>query len=62
LSDEPLSDNEADDLLKAARDALGDRPGASVAANTALATARRALTLLSLGLINSGINSERRES
>ncbi len=56
--DKPLSDNEADDRLKAAREALGDAPGATVAANTALEAARRALSLLSLGLISA---SERRE-
>ncbi len=32
--DKPLSDNQADDRLKAARDALGDAPSASVHANT----------------------------
>jgi hypothetical protein len=51
----PLSDNEADDLLKAARAALGEAKGESIAADTALTTARNALTLISLGLIKSGL-------
>lgn len=49
--DKPLSDNAADDRLKAALAALGSAPGASVHADTALAAARKALALLSLGLI-----------
>ena len=47
----PLSDNEADDRLKAALAALGEAPGASTIADAALETARRALSLLSIGLI-----------
>ena len=47
----PLSENEADDRLKAALNALGEAPGITVAADTALAAARRALWLISLGLI-----------
>lgn len=52
----PLSDNEADDRLKAALDVLGDEPGATIEANTALEAARRALNMLSLGLISAGLN------
>jgi hypothetical protein len=53
----PLSDNEADDRLKATLNALGEAPGVTVAADadTALAAARKALSLLSLGLIAAGV-------
>jgi hypothetical protein len=54
----PLSENEADDRLKAALDALGQAPGITVAADTALIAARRALSLLSLGLIAAGVKRE----
>jgi len=54
----PLSDNEADDRLKAALNALGEAPGVTAAANTALAAARKALSLLSLGLIAAGVKRE----
>jgi hypothetical protein len=54
----PLSDNEADDRLKAALNALGEAPGITVAADTALAAARKALSLLSLGLIAAGVRRE----
>ena len=54
----PLSDNEADDRLKAALNALGEAPGVTVAADTALAAARKALSLLSLGLIAAGVRRE----
>jgi hypothetical protein len=54
----PLSDNEADDRLKAALNALGEAPGITVAADTALAAARKALSLLSLGLIAASIGHE----
>lgn len=49
--EKPLSDNEAHDRLVAARDALGDAPGATKRANTALEAARRAMTILQLGLV-----------
>ena len=42
----PLSENEADDRLKAALNALGEAPGVTVAADTALAAARKALSLI----------------
>jgi hypothetical protein len=51
----PLSDNEADDALKAARAALGDAPGETTAGDTALTAARKMLSLLSLGLIAAGV-------
>ncbi len=54
----PLSENEADDRLKAALNALGEAPGLSVAADTALAAARKALSLISLGLIAAGVQRE----
>lgn len=46
-----LSDNQAHDLLIAAREALGDQRGETVRADTALAAARRALDMLALGLL-----------
>jgi len=54
----PLSDNESEDRLKAALNALGEAPGVTVAADTALAAARKALSLLSLGLIAAGVKRE----
>jgi hypothetical protein len=51
----PLSDNASDDRLKAARAILGDEPGATIEADTALTAARKALELLSLGLIAAGL-------
>ena len=54
----PLSENEADDWLKAALNVLGESPGITVAAVTALAAARRALWLISLGLIAAGVKRE----
>lgn len=47
----PLSDTEAHDRLCAASEALGDAPGATVRANTALQAARQALSLLQFGLV-----------
>jgi hypothetical protein len=55
LSKKPLSDNEIDDRLKAARALLGEEHGATVAGETALKAARKALELLSLGLIAAGL-------
>lgn len=49
--DAPLSDNEIDDRLKAAREALGEAPGQTIEGDTAISAARQALHLLSLGLI-----------
>jgi hypothetical protein len=54
----PLSQNEADDRLKAALNALGEAPGVTVAADTALTAARRALSLISMGLIAAGVKRE----
>jgi hypothetical protein len=54
----PLSDNEVDDRLKAALNALGEAPGVTVAADTALTAARKALSLISLGLIAAGVKRE----
>lgn len=51
----PLSDNEIDDLFKAWLDALDDASGKTVHGETALKTARDALTMLSLGLIKAGL-------
>ena len=58
MDNRPLSDNEVDDRLKAALNALGEAPGVTVAADTALAAARKALSLLSLGLIAAGVKRE----
>ena len=49
--DEPLSDNAASDRLFAAMRALGDAPGETVRADTALKAARRSLWLIQLGLL-----------
>jgi hypothetical protein len=54
----PLSDNQADDRLKAALAALGEAPGATIRANTALIAARKALALLSMGLITASVRAE----
>jgi hypothetical protein len=55
LSDKPLTDNQVDDLLKAAREILGHGRGETTAGNTALVTARGAMMLLSHGLIAAGL-------
>ena len=47
----PLSDNHAHDLLTEARRALGDAPGETVRADTALRAARQALSGLALALL-----------
>lgn len=60
--EKPLSETEADDRLKAAHAALGDAPGATVAADTALTAARKALTLISLGLIAAGVKRDQHDS
>lgn len=58
-SDEkPLTENEADDRLKAALEALGTAPGATTAADTALTAARKALSLISFGLIAAGVKRQ----
>lgn len=49
--DEPLSDNQAHDALTEARRALGEAPGATIRANTALEAARRVLSGLSISLL-----------
>lgn len=54
----PLSDNEADDRLKAALSALGEAPGATTRADTALQAARKMLALISMGLITAGVKAE----
>jgi hypothetical protein len=48
---QPLSDNEAHDRLTAALEALGDAPGATRRADTALSAARKALRMLGFGLL-----------
>lgn len=49
--DKPLSDNEAHDALTEARRALGEAPGETVRADTALKAARQALSGLALALL-----------
>ncbi len=49
-----LSDQEALDRLARASDALGVEEGATVPGNTALEAARRAVTMLLLGLEGAG--------
>lgn len=56
--DKPISDNEADDRLKGAIAALGQAPGATVRADTALSAARKMLALLSMGLIVAGVKAD----
>lgn len=46
-----LTDTEAYDLLFNARQALGDRDAETVRADTALTTARRALSMLQFALL-----------
>jgi hypothetical protein len=58
LSGKPLSDNEVDDRLKAARDALGDATAETTAGSTALSTARRALDCISYLLIAAGVKRQ----
>lgn len=53
----PISDNEAHDRLGAALNALGTGTGETVAGHSALKTARRALSLISLGLIKASEQS-----
>lgn len=57
----PLSDNQADDRLKAALDTLGEAPGATTRANMALTVARKTLALLSHALITAGIKAEQEQ-
>jgi hypothetical protein len=56
---EPLSDNLAHDRLHEALEALGEAPGATVHADTALGAARRGLRFLALALVRASVNSER---
>lgn len=51
MREKPLSDNETHDRLQAALAALGTAPGATTSGDTVLKSARKALLLLSLGLI-----------
>ena len=59
VDDDPLSDNAAHDRLYKALETLGEAPGASVHANTALKAARRGLRLLALALLCASMKSER---
>jgi hypothetical protein len=52
--EKPLSDTQAGDRIQAALAVLGTAPGRTTAADTALEAARRALRLLSFGLIAAG--------
>ena len=54
----PLTDNQAHDALYAARQALGEAPGATVHGNTALEAARKALTMLAFGVLVAGERAE----
>jgi hypothetical protein len=51
MTDRKLSDTEAHDRLMAAMDVLGDDEGATQRADTALMAARKALALISYGLV-----------
>ena len=59
VDDDPLSDNATHDRLYKALETLGEAPGASVHANTALKAARRGLRLLALALLCASMKSER---
>ena len=52
--DKPISDDEIWERLARARDVLGEEPGATVAGNTALEEARKALAILTVGLVAAG--------
>ena len=47
----PLSDNQAHDRLSAALEALGEEPGETTRADTALEAARKALSMIAFGLL-----------
>lgn len=51
MPDDPLSDEQAHDRLTEARKALGEAPGRSTRARTALSAARQALSGLALALL-----------
>jgi hypothetical protein len=51
MTDRKLSDIEAHDRIIAAAEALGDAEGETQRADTALIAARRALALISYGLV-----------
>lgn len=54
----PLSDNQASNRMRAALDALGDAPGETTAANSALRVCRMVLLQFYFGLIKSGENRD----
>ncbi len=55
MADEkPLNDEQVWNRLHAASEALGQAKGATVAGDTALTAARRALVLLQMGVLKSG--------
>lgn len=51
MDDDPISDNQAHDRLTEARRALGDAPGRTKRATSALKAARDALSGLALALL-----------
>lgn len=51
MADQPYSDEETHARLMRAREALGDGDGASEPSRTALLTARKLLSALTLGLV-----------
>ena len=51
MTDHKLTDDQAHDLLVAAREALGDAEAASVRAQTILEAAKRSLVTLQLALV-----------
>jgi hypothetical protein len=59
VDDEPLSDNAAHDRLYKALEALGEAPGATVHADTALQATRRFLQLITVSLLRASVDSER---
>jgi flavin-binding protein dodecin len=57
--DKPLSDNGAHDRLYKAIEVLGQAPGSTVHADTALQAARQGLRRLALALLHASIKGER---
>jgi hypothetical protein len=53
MADETLNDEQVWNRLHAASEALGQAKGATVAGDTALTAARRALVLLQMGVLKS---------
>lgn len=53
MTDDKLSDDQVWNRLHSAREALGEGKGVTVAGDTALTAARRALVMLQMGVLSS---------